>query len=137
MLGLKDINLLTHKLENVFDAARSGKLFIDTDVVELMFQSVDRLSGLVNLLKDPGSEPICCDTVIEAIQNLLQNANAERKLTTQADAEKALADAMNEHIGSSSSTSPTPSWSIARAIVKCRIIFCSSIASRLLRRSAG
>src|SRR5574340_9038 len=43
MLGLTDINVLTHKIENVFDAARKDELALDGDCVELMFQAVDRL----------------------------------------------------------------------------------------------
>ena len=45
MLGLADINDLTHKVENVFDAARKDELIISGDCVELMFQAVDRARG--------------------------------------------------------------------------------------------
>ena len=53
MLGLSDINHLTHRLENVFDAARREELAVTDDVVELMFRSVDQLEKLIELLKDP------------------------------------------------------------------------------------
>ncbi len=38
MLQLSDINGLTHKIENVFDAARDRSLSVDRNVVDLMFQ---------------------------------------------------------------------------------------------------
>ncbi len=90
MLGLGDINHLTHKVENVFDAARKDELFIDADTVELMFQATDRLVGLVDALKETDADPIECESVIAAIGDLLRSAGAERKQTSQADAERAL-----------------------------------------------
>ena len=92
MLGLSDINNLTHKVENVFDAARKDELIIDGDAVELMFQAVDRLVGLVDVLRDPDSEAVECGSVIGSIGDLLQRAGVERKQTSQEDAERALQD---------------------------------------------
>ena len=92
MLGLADINNLTHRLENVFDAARKEGLPVTGDVVELMFQAVDHLDKLVEALKDPAAEPIECGTVIEGIHRLLESHGVERKQCSQADAEKALAE---------------------------------------------
>ncbi len=87
MLGLDDINNLTHKLENVFDAARKDELIITGDVAELMFMGLDQLVALVQLLKEPGGEPVECDAVLDAIRRLLHSADAEREQAAQADAE--------------------------------------------------
>lgn len=91
MLGLSDINHLTHRLENVFDAARREELAVTDDVVELMFRSVDQLEKLIELLKDPDAEQADPGTVVDAIQALLQSHGVERKASTQAEAEHALA----------------------------------------------
>jgi two-component system chemotaxis sensor kinase CheA len=96
MLGLKDINHLTHKVENVFDAARKSQLTINGDVVELMFHAVDRLVSLVGGLKDEDSPPTECQSVIDRIAQVLQQCGAERGVTSQADAERALAAATEE-----------------------------------------
>jgi len=90
MLGLSDINHLTHKVENVFDAARKDELSIDGDIVELIFQAVDRLGSLVDALKEPDAEPVECESVVSDIARLLRSAGVERKQTSQADAERAL-----------------------------------------------
>ncbi len=92
MLGLSDINTLTHKIENVFDAARKNELVLNASVVELVFQSVDRLVGMVDQLKNPDAAPIDCTDVVAQIQTVLRDSGCERKTTTQADAERALAD---------------------------------------------
>ncbi len=97
MLGLTDINQLTHKIENVFDAARHDQLIITRDVTELMFMGLDQLTALIGLLKEPGGEPVECDAVVEAIRRLLQAAGAEKKQVTQAEAEHALDSSIGEN----------------------------------------
>jgi len=92
MLALEDINQLTHRVENVFDAARKDELIVTGDVVELMFQAIDRLAGLVEVLKDTEVEAPACEDVIDQISELLSSAGCERKVTSQGDAEKALGD---------------------------------------------
>lgn len=93
MLGLTDINTLTHKIENVFDAARKDELRLDGNAVELMFQGVDRLVALVGALREPGAERVECQSVIDGIAAMLRGAGAERGPSNQADAERALAEA--------------------------------------------
>jgi two-component system chemotaxis sensor kinase CheA len=92
MLGLHEINNLTHKIENVFDAARRDELAITPDVVDLMFQATDRLSAQVNWLRSPYGASVDCSEVLSGIHNLLKATGTERKQTTQADAERALGE---------------------------------------------
>lgn len=90
MLGLGEINTLTHKIENVFDAARKDELNVDGDVVEVVFHSVDLLGCLIAALKEPDSGAVECGPVLDRIAALLQGAGAERRQSTQADAQRAL-----------------------------------------------
>jgi two-component system chemotaxis sensor kinase CheA len=90
MLGLTDINHLTHKIENVFDAARHDELPVTRDVTELIFMGLDQLTAMIGLLKEPSGEPVDCNAVVESIRRILQTAGVEHKPTTQADAERAL-----------------------------------------------
>lgn len=105
MLGLADINDLTHKVENVFDAARKDELIISGDCVELMFQAVDRLVAMVDGLKDPDGDSVSCAEVVQGISSLLQDAGVERKKSSQADAENALADLASEAAGTETDVS--------------------------------
>ncbi len=98
MLGLTDINQLTHKIENVFDAARHDQLNVTRDVTELMFMGLDQLTAMINLLKEPDGDPVDCDAVLELIRRVLQTAGAEKKQTTQADAERALESATGQSV---------------------------------------
>ncbi len=91
MLGLSDINGLTHKVENLFDAARNDQLDLNPYAVELLFQVYDCLVGMIGALRDPALDPVEFGVVVEAIQTLLSSAGVTRAATSQADAERALA----------------------------------------------
>lgn len=101
MLSLGDINRLTHGMENVFDAARRDQLRIDGDVVDLMFQAVDRLLGLIEALKEPDAEPVECESVMERIRGMLHSAGVDCSQTSQEDAERALRQAATEALAAS------------------------------------
>ncbi len=91
MLGLQEINHLTHKVENVFDAARKGALRVTREVVNLLFEAVDRLAALIEALKEPNGEPVEYEGVLAKIHQVLKASGADRAQSTQADAERALA----------------------------------------------
>jgi two-component system chemotaxis sensor kinase CheA len=88
MLGLADINALTHKIENVFDAARRDELRFEPHTVELVFQSVDRLSAMVEYLKDPTPTPPDYSEVAAEIQDVLERCGRSLAAGDQADVEK-------------------------------------------------
>ncbi len=90
MLGLGEINTLTHKIENVFDAARKDELNVDGDVVEVVFHSVDLLGCLIAVLKEPDSGAVECGPVLDRIAALLQGAGAERRQSTAGRRPRAL-----------------------------------------------
>jgi two-component system chemotaxis sensor kinase CheA len=94
MLGLSNINRLTHKIENVFDAARKAELDLDRGVVQVVFEAVDHLSAMVNLLRVEGHDNHDASSAVGAIGLILQHAGCEREVTSQADAERALASEM-------------------------------------------
>jgi two-component system chemotaxis sensor kinase CheA len=96
MLGLTDINNLTHKIENIFDAARKNELTVNGDVTELVFMGLDQVAALIEQLKEPGGEPVDCSAVLDAIRRLLQTAGVEKKQSSQADAERAMSATLSE-----------------------------------------
>ncbi len=96
MLGLNNINTLTHKVENIFDAARNDQLALTGDIVELIFQSIDKLTGMIGCLKDSSSEPVDCEQVLGNIEEVLKNADAERVQVSAADTQRAFAQMQEE-----------------------------------------
>jgi two-component system, chemotaxis family, sensor kinase CheA len=90
MLNLRHINALTHKVENVFDAARNSELPITAKVVEVVFQSLDRLGEMLERLKDGQNDDVDCELVIEDIQSLLKQSGVEKKQASQQEAEESM-----------------------------------------------
>ena len=81
MLGLANVNTLTHKMENVLDAARRRELQVSRDAVDLLFQSLDRLTGMFDLLRTGGGDNVDCGAVVDGIQRFsaVPAANGKRR----------------------------------------------------------
>lgn len=89
MLGLPRINGLTHNIENVFDAARRGQLSIERHVVGVVYASVDRLSELIDHLRDTQSDDLDCNPQIAAITEVLIAGGALKEQGAQGDVDDA------------------------------------------------
>ena len=73
MLGFDDINHLTHKVENVFDAARNNSLVVTRHVVEVILESVDLLSELIEgLSSDAPGDSNAFEAVTVKLAQLLE-----------------------------------------------------------------
>ncbi|MFZ2491134.1 MAG: chemotaxis protein CheA [Thermoanaerobaculia bacterium] len=53
MLGFADISELSHRLEDMLDKLRMGKIEITKDLIDLLYDSVDSLNRLVIAINDP------------------------------------------------------------------------------------
>lgn len=78
MMRVDNVNSLTHKVENIFDAARNGTLLLTTEVVDLVFQAIDRLEGMIALLNDSSRGDVEYADVLSGIEQLLLNAGVLR-----------------------------------------------------------
>ncbi len=90
MLGLGEIHELTHRMENVLDAARREQIVLDGRVVDLLFRAVDCLSEQVEALRKGDVALPDPSAIVEAIGQLLREASAERQISSQEDAENIL-----------------------------------------------
>jgi len=93
MLGLRDINNLTHKIENVFDAARNEEIYFSPDIVEVIFRSVDVLGEYIGQLRDSGEDEVDAADVLQSIGAVLNEAGGEREVHDQHDAEELFQEA--------------------------------------------
>jgi two-component system chemotaxis sensor kinase CheA len=53
MLGFGEISELSHNLEDMLDKLRMGKIAIDKDLIDLLYDAVDSLNRLVISINDP------------------------------------------------------------------------------------
>ncbi|WP_126426411.1 chemotaxis protein CheA [Brevibacillus marinus] len=54
-MGFEDMASLTHEAENVLDLIRNHKLQINSDIMDVIFASVDLLEGMVNDISEGGN----------------------------------------------------------------------------------
>ncbi|WP_066193825.1 chemotaxis protein CheA [Gracilibacillus timonensis] len=67
-MGYQDIANLTHKLENVLDAVRNHQLSIHTDMIDVIFQAVDQLEGMVLDIAEGGDGAADVQALVTALQ---------------------------------------------------------------------
>jgi two-component system, chemotaxis family, sensor kinase CheA len=91
MLGFHQINTLVHRVENVFDSARGQKLRINSEVVDVVFRSLDCLAQLLDQVRAGDSNEIDSESTKRMIDQLLNKSQCLKVQTTQADAELAVA----------------------------------------------
>ena len=86
MLGLTDINRLTHKIENVFDAARNDSLEVSRSVVDVILSSLDRLTSMIDRLSEENTEPLEYESIVEELSCLLEGDATPKKPNTATQA---------------------------------------------------
>jgi two-component system, chemotaxis family, sensor kinase CheA len=91
MLRLNQINILTHKVENVFDAARNALLPVTTDCIDVIFPAIDCISAMIDALRSSDGEMVDSRDVVEKIEGLLAKNNAAVVMGNQKDVERELA----------------------------------------------
>jgi two-component system, chemotaxis family, sensor kinase CheA len=95
MLRLGNINSLTHRIENLFDAAREQRLTLTAEVVELLFEAFDRLSGMIENLMSVGNDHVEFKSVSEAIQKVLDDADVGSETLTKEQMHAAVQNTRN------------------------------------------
>jgi two-component system chemotaxis sensor kinase CheA len=90
MMRLNDINVLTHRIENVFDAARNLLLPLTVEVVEILFAGVDCLSAMTEGLKGEGTVPQTHSPLLHRIDSVLDRYNAKKQSGCQVNIEAQL-----------------------------------------------
>ncbi|MZQ75145.1 MAG: chemotaxis protein CheA [Peptoclostridium sp.] len=71
-MGFEKTAKLTHKMENLLDDIRSGQALINTRMVDLLFEVLDRVDNFIKSIESTGKEgnlPI--DDLIEKLENVL------------------------------------------------------------------
>lgn len=53
-MGYTDIASLTHKLENIFDGIRYDQITVQSDMIDILFETVDYLSAMVEDISEGG-----------------------------------------------------------------------------------
>jgi len=76
MFGFDDISHFTHHIENAYDAIRSGKMSVSTDIIDATLHSVDQIRTM--LVADPGDSSYMAknNAIVQKIQSLMSGTIA-------------------------------------------------------------
>lgn len=71
-MGFTGMTNLTHQMENVLDAIRNGKVTVDSDMIDTLFECLDYLSNSINTISGTGQESSSStDTIIASLNGML------------------------------------------------------------------
>lgn len=71
-MGFTGMTNLTHQMENVLDAIRNGKVTVDSDMIDTLFECLDYLSNSINTISGTGQESSSsADTIIASLNGML------------------------------------------------------------------
>ena len=69
-MGMDKMKELTHKVENVFDAIRNAQLKVDTEIINLIFDSIDTIKSLKEAILNGTLESIDVSNLIARLEQL-------------------------------------------------------------------
>lgn len=84
-MGYGDVADLTHKLENIFDGIRDGKILVKAEMMDVLFDSVDDLNEMVEDISEGGNGTKdikgTLETLIEIEMNELSKETESESVT--------------------------------------------------------
>ena len=85
-MGFNDIAELTHKMEDVLSEFREGELKVTQDVVTVLFDCLDTLEKMVDLVQEGSDEQVNIEDIMAKLADIKENGNkSSSEETTSAD----------------------------------------------------
>lgn len=96
-MGFEDMASLTHEAENVLDLIRNQKLTINSDIMDVIFQSVDLIEGMVIDITEGGDGSADVSIPVKKLRAIVAGEfNAEQEVAATAAVEEAEAPAAEQ-----------------------------------------
>lgn len=76
-MGFEDLADLTHKMENILDAIRNEKINVSTEILDVVFESVDHLEEMVYDIADGGDGKRDVQSTVEKLKRIEAGEPAE------------------------------------------------------------
>jgi two-component system chemotaxis sensor kinase CheA len=77
-MGFEDLANLTHKMENVLDGIRNHKINVTTDVLDVVFASVDDLEAMIQDIASGGDGKRNVDEIVARLKAIENGTNSEK-----------------------------------------------------------
>lgn len=82
MVGFNNVQAVAHKIEDVLGLAKEDKLLINSQIIDILYKSVDFLAGLINKAINKGQETYT-DEIAKQIELLENIENIDENLPPQ------------------------------------------------------
>lgn len=109
MLRLNNVNSLTHRMENLLDAARNLELTVTAETVDVFFKAVDRLEMMIEALRAEEDDAGDSQEVIEAIEQMLAREGVLKQQASAEEIARRFAQGMAESASANAEQPSTPS----------------------------
>jgi two-component system, chemotaxis family, sensor kinase CheA len=88
-MGYTGITSLTHRMEDVLDAIRNGKVDVNTAIVDILFECLDYLDNSISTISNTGQEGSNkADAIIASLNGILLKKPAEEVKMNEAVSDK-------------------------------------------------
>ena len=74
--GIDDVARFTHVLENLLDRMRDGEILVTAELVQLLLNSTDVLTGLIDAEKNQSANPENVDQILDALKTFTDMAGS-------------------------------------------------------------
>lgn len=81
-LNLGDIHHLSHEVENLLDAARSGHIVVTEQIIDIVLNAVDILKALLRELEKPPTSPSAARDAVSLVAPFLESIGRIQKAET-------------------------------------------------------
>ena len=93
-MGFNDLAELTHKMEDVLSEFREGDLRVTQDVVTVLFDCLDTLEKMVDLVQEGSDETVDIEEIMSKLADIKENGNKK----TEEKKEESNVEASNEEL---------------------------------------
>ncbi len=72
-MGFDSLTNLTHKMENALDLIRNDELYLDTELIDALFDGIDLINELVEDIKRGGEEETNVDDYVKKLNEMIES----------------------------------------------------------------
>ena len=91
-MGFNDLAELTHKMEDVLSEFREGELKVTQDVVTVLFDCLDTLEKMVDLVQEGSDEKVDIEGIMAKLADIKENGNKQPEEKNEGSAEDGAAE---------------------------------------------
>ncbi|ENH98217.1 chemotaxis protein CheA [Gracilibacillus halophilus YIM-C55.5] len=112
-MGYQELSDLTHKMENVLDAARNDQLVINSDIIDIIFQAVDELEGMVFDIAEGGDGASDVKELVHQLQHVEKHGEVPTTSEQSSDQKQAGSEATKNETTSTGQFSSLDQFELA------------------------